>query len=105
MISCFVKKKKKTNNQRIFPQTVGIPMGISCVLILVDLLHYSHEADFIPEILKKNEKKLVLIFNYINDVISLNNSKFDDYLDCIYPTEVEINDTIEITKSLLHTRN
>jgi len=81
----------------------------SCVLLLIDLLHYSHEADFIPEFLKKNEKKLVLIFNlifrYINDVISLNNSKFDDCLDRIYPTEVEINDTIEKVKSLLHTRN
>jgi hypothetical protein len=58
-------------------------MGISCVLILVDLLHYSHEADFIPEILKKNEKKLVLIFNYINDVISLNNSKFDVHIQVL----------------------
>jgi hypothetical protein len=53
---------------------------------------------------EKSKPSLVVMF-YINDVISLNNSKFDDYLDCIYPTEVEINDTIEIAKPLLHARN
>ena len=81
--------------------TVLLFWSICCII-------HSYESDFIPEFIKKNETKLVLIFNltcrYINDVISLNNSKLDDYLDCIYPTEVEINDTIEIPKSLLHTR-
>jgi hypothetical protein len=43
--------------------------GIDAIKIIIKLRN-SHEADFIPEILKKNEKKLVLIFNYINDVIS-----------------------------------
>jgi hypothetical protein len=43
--------------------------------------------------LKKNEKKLARFFNitfrYIDDVISLNNSRFGDIGDRIYPIELE----------------
>jgi hypothetical protein len=35
------KKKRKKNNQRIFPQTVGIPMGISCVLIFYGIVYFN----------------------------------------------------------------
>jgi hypothetical protein len=42
---------------RVFQQTVGIPMGTNCVPLLADLFLYSHEADFIQELLKKREKK------------------------------------------------
>jgi hypothetical protein len=31
--------------------------------------------------------------------ISLNNSKFGDFVDCIYPIELEIKDTTDTTKS------
>ena len=43
---------------RVFQQTVGIPMGTNCVPLLADLFLCSYEADFIHELLKKNEKKL-----------------------------------------------
>ena len=55
---------------------------------------YSYEADFIQGLLKKNEKKLArsfhFMFHYINDVHSLNNSRFGDFIDRIYPIELEI---------------
>ena len=59
---------------------------------------YSYEADFfIPGLLKKNEKRLVRSFNftsrYIDDVLSLNKSRFGDFVDRIHPTELEIKDT------------
>ena len=64
---------------------------------------YSHEVDFIQEILNKNEKKLAQSFNftfrYIDDVLSLNNSKLGDFVDCIYPIELEIKDTIDTDRS------
>jgi len=82
---------------RVFQQTVGIPTGTNYVLLLADLFLYSHEADFIQGLLKKNEKKLVRSFNftfrYIDDVLSLNNSRFGDFFDLIYPIELEIKDT------------
>ena len=83
--------------ERIFQQTVGIPTGTNYILLLSDLLLYSHEADFIQGLLKKNEKKLVRSFNftfrYIDDILSLNNSRFGDSFDLIYPIELEIKDT------------
>ena len=82
---------------RVFQQTVGIPMGTNCVPLLADLFLYSYEANFIQGHLKKNEKKLARSFNftfrYIDDVLSLNNSSFDDFVDRIFPIELEIKDT------------
>ena len=72
-------------------------MDTKCAPLLADLFLYSHEADFIQRLLKKNEKKLVRSFNftfrYIDDVLSLNNFSFGDFVDRIYPIELEIKDT------------
>jgi len=50
-------------------------------------------------LLKKNEKKLARSFNftfrYIDGVFSLNNSRFGDFVDRIYPIELEIKDTTD----------
>ena len=82
---------------RVFQQTVGIPMSTSCAPLLADLVIYSHGADFIQGLLKKNEKKLSRSFNftfrYIDDVLSLNHSRYGDFVDRIYPIELEIKDT------------
>jgi hypothetical protein len=82
---------------RVFQQTVGIPIGTNCAPLLADLFLYSHEADFIQGLLKKKEKKLARSFNftfrYIDDVLSLNNSRFGDFVDRIYLIELEIKDT------------
>ena len=81
----------------VFQQTVGIPMGTNCAPLLADLFLYSYEVDFIQGFLKKKEKKLARSFNftfrYIYDVLSLNNSRFGDFVDRIYPIELEIMDT------------
>jgi hypothetical protein len=91
--------------RRVFQQTVGITMGTNCAPLLADLFLYSYEADFIQRLLKKNEKKLArsinFTFHYIDDVLSLNNSRFGDFVDRIYPTEHEIEDTTYTC--LLHT--
>ena len=38
-------------------------------------------------------KSFNLTFRYIDDVLSLNNPKFNDYIDVIYPKKLEIKDT------------
>jgi hypothetical protein len=64
---------------------------------------YSHEADFIQGLLKKYEKNLARSFNftfrYIDDVLSLNNSRFRDFVDRIYSIELEIKDTTDTDMS------
>jgi hypothetical protein len=67
------------------------------------LFLYSYEADFIQGLLKKNEKKLARSFNftfrYIDDVLSLTNSRFGDFVDRIYPIELKIKDTTDTDRS------
>jgi hypothetical protein len=67
------------------------------------LFLYSYEADFIQGFLKKNENRLAQSFNftfrYIDDVRSLNNSRFGNFVDRIYPIELEIKDTTDTDRS------
>ena len=55
---------------------------------------------------KNNEKKLAWCFNfmfrYIDDVLSLNNSKIGYFVDRIYPIELEIKDTIDTDRPASH---
>jgi hypothetical protein len=78
-------------------------MGTNRVPLLADLYLYSYEADFIQELLRKNEKKLARSFNfmfrYIDDVLSLHNSKFGYFVDHIYSIELEIKDTTDTYRS------
>ena len=77
---------------RLFQLKVGTPMGTNYAPLLSDLFLYSYEADFIHGFLKKNEKKLARTFNftfrYIDDIFSLNNSRFGGFVDRIYPIDL-----------------
>ena len=88
---------------RVFQQTFDIPIGTNCDRLLADLFLYWYEADFIQVLLKKNEKTLARSFNfmfrYIDDVLSLSNPRFCDFVDRIYPIELEIKDTTDTDRS------
>ena len=78
-------------------------MGTHFALFLADLFLYSYEADFTHGLLKKNEKKLARSFNftfrYIDDVISLSNFRFGDFIDRISPIQLEIKYTTDTDRS------
>jgi hypothetical protein len=80
---------------RVFQQTVGIPMGTNCVL-LADLFLYSYEADFIQGLARSFD----FTFRYIDDVLSLTNSRLGDFVDRIYPIELEIKDITDTDRSV-----
>jgi len=71
------------------------PFGIFKLFLWV----HSHEADFMHGLLKKNKKKLTRSFDFtflcIDDVTSLNNSRLSDFVDRIYPIELEIKETTD----------
>jgi hypothetical protein len=67
----------------VFQQTVGIPMGTNCA----------------PLLEKKLARSFNFTFRYINDVLSLNNSRFGYFIDRIYPIELEIKDTTYTNRS------
>jgi hypothetical protein len=86
----------------VFQQAMGISMGANCEPLLADLFLHVHEAIFRQGLLKNDDKKFAQIFNsiicYIDDVPSLNNIRFGDYLHRIYPNELEVHDTIDTQK-------
>ena len=89
---------------KVFQQTVGIPMGTNnCAPLLADIFLYSYEADFIQSLLSTGKKQLASRFNltyrYIDDVLSITNPEFENYLGQMYPAELEIKDTTESTTS------
>jgi len=83
-------------------EAANIYLSANGAPLLTDLFFYSYEAEFIQGFLKKNEK-LALSFNvtfrYIDDILSLNNCKFGDFVDRIYPMELEIKDTTDTARS------
>ena len=60
-------------------------------------ISYSYEAEFIQSLLSTGRKQLASRFNftyrYIDDVLSINNPEFENYLGQMYPVELEIKDT------------
>jgi len=78
-------------------------MGTNCAPLLVDLFLHSYEADFIQALLKNKDRKLTQTFNssfrYIDDILSLNNSRFGDCMLHIYQEECED------TKGVIRIRN
>ena len=84
---------------KVFKQIVGIPIWINCAPLLADIFLYSYEAEFIQSLLSTGRKQLASRFNftyrYIDDVFSINNPEFENYLGQMYPVELEIKDTTE----------
>ena len=89
---------------KVIQQIVGIPMGTNCVPLLADLFFYSYEAEFIQALLSTRRKQLASRFNftyrYIDDVLSINNPEFENYLGQMYPVELEIKYTAESNTSV-----
>ena len=89
--------------EKVFQQIIGIPMGTNCAHLLADIFRYSYEALFIQSLLSTGRKRLASQFNftyrYIDDVLSINNPDFENYLGQMYPPELEIKDTTESNTS------
>ena len=75
----------------LFQQVVGIPMGTNCAPLLADLFLYSYESEFLQKLVKDKKIHEARAFNftyrYIDDVLSINNSRFAEFLPLIYPPE------------------
>ena len=88
---------------KVFQQIIGIPIGTNCAPLLADIFLYSYEAEFIQSLLSTGRKRLVSQFNftytYIDDVLSINNPDFENYLGQMYPPELDIKDTAESNTS------
>ena len=88
---------------KVFQQIIGIPMGTNCAPLLAYIFLYSYEAEFIQSLLLAGKKRLASQFNftyrYIDDVLSINNPDFENYLGQMYPPKLEIKGTTESNTS------
>ena len=87
----------------LFQQVAGIPMSTNCAPLLTDLFVYSYESEFLQKLLKDKKIHEARAFNftykYIDDVLSINNSRFAEFLPLIYPPELEVQETTYIASS------
>ena len=78
-------------------------MGTNFAPLLADIFLYSYEAEFIQSLLSTGNKKFtsqfIFTYRYIDDVLSINNPDFENYLGQMYPTELEIRDTTKSNTS------
>jgi hypothetical protein len=84
----------------LFQQVVGIPMGTNCAPLLADLFLYSYESEFLQKLVKDKTIHEARAFNftyrYIDDVLSINNSRLAEFLPLIYPPELEVKETPQL---------
>ena len=84
---------------RVFQQTVGITYGYKLCSYshrLVPLFVWGRLNTGASQVKRKAASPILnFTFRYIDDVLSLNNSWFGDFVDRIYPIELEIKDTTE----------
>jgi hypothetical protein len=70
---------------------------------LADLFLYSYESEFLQKLVKDKKIHETRAFNftyrYIDDVLSINNSRFAEFLPLIYPPELEVNKTTDTASS------
>ena len=78
-------------------------MGTNCAPLLADIFLYSYKAEFTQALLSTGKKQLASRFNltyrYFDDLLSINNQEFENFLDQMYPAELGIKDTTESTTS------
>ena len=79
---------------QLFRQTIGIPMGTNCAPLLADLYLFAYEYEFMKSLVSTKKlhlaRKFNFTFRYIDDLISINNSCFGNYVSSIYPSSLEL---------------
>jgi RNAse (barnase) inhibitor barstar len=67
--------------------------------LLHDLFRYPYEQTSYRDFSRKTKRSFNLAFRYIEDVLSLNNCMFGDFVDRIYPIQLEIKDNTYTDRS------
>ena len=83
------------DNTKLYRQTIGIPMGTNCAPLVADLFLFCYERDFMKSLSRENLADIIEAFNstsrYLDDLLNIDNIYFDQMVDRIYPTELQLN--------------
>ena len=83
---------------KTFRQCIGIPMGTDCAPLLANLFLFYYEYSFMRGLIKTNinlAKSFSTTVRYIDDLLTLNNTKFQEEITNIYPSELILKKTTE----------
>ena len=70
-------------------------MGTNCAPLVADLFLFCYERDFLKSLSRENQADIIEAFNstlrYLDDLLNIDNIYFDQMVDRIYPTELQLN--------------
>jgi hypothetical protein len=82
---------------------LGVACFTFCVPLLADLFLYSYQSEFLQKVVKDKKIHEARAFNftyrYIDDVLSIINSRFAEFLPLIYPPELEVKENTDTASS------
>ena len=93
LVNWLIDNTYVTIGEKVFKQSIGIPMGTDCAPYLANLFLYSYEFDFMNKLLKEKKwtilRKFTKCFRYIDDLLTINNDNFmEKWKTKIYPPEL-----------------
>ena len=101
MLEFLVDNIFKVFEGKVFKQIVGISMDTHNAHLLADTRSGIHTVFVL--VCKETASQFNFTYRYIDDVLSINNQNFENYLGQIYPVEFEIKDTTVINTSASYT--
>ena len=70
-------------------------MGTNCAPLVADLFLFCYERDFMKSLSRENQADIIEAVNstsrYLDDLLNIDNIYFDQMVDRIYPTELQLN--------------
>ena len=70
-------------------------MGTNCAPLVADLFLFCYERDFMKSLSRDIQAGIIKAFNstsrYLDDLLNIDNIYFDQMVDRIYPTELQLN--------------
>ena len=72
-------------------------MGTNCAPLVADLFLFRYERNFMKSLSRENQANIIKAFNstsrYLDDLLNIDNIYFDQMVDRIYSTELQLNKT------------
>ena len=70
-------------------------MGTNCAPLVADLFRFCYERHFMKSLSRENRTDIIEAFNstsrYLDNLLNIDNIYFDQMVDRIYPTELQLN--------------
>ena len=79
---------------KLYRQTIGIPMRTNRAPLVADLFRFCYEREFMKSLKGENQADIIQAFKstsrYLDALLNIN-IYFDQMVDRIYPTELQLN--------------